>query len=158
MYKRPIEKHLSDIWYGKSKWPILLKPISKIFEGVSILRKHYILHRLQEKHTIPIIVVGNISLGGTGKTELVIWLVNFLKAKGYQPGIISRGYKAIKTSGSPIIIDKLTKESHLFGDEPVLIKQKTNQPVAVGKNRNDCVRQLCHQYPNIDIIISDDGL
>jgi tetraacyldisaccharide 4'-kinase len=104
---------------------------------------------------VPVIVVGNITVGGTGKTPLVIWLAKELTAKGYAPGIISRGY-----GGSAEQVTEVFKESppSLVGDEPLLMAMRTACPVWIGKKRPAVVRALLKANPQCDVIISDDGL
>ncbi|KXW55738.1 tetraacyldisaccharide 4'-kinase [Ferrovum sp. PN-J185] len=104
---------------------------------------------------VPVIVVGNITVGGTGKTPLVIALCNWLKTQGYYPGVISRGYKGQ--------INQVHVVSHedgpsLVGDEPLLIFKEAAVPVAIGKNRYQAGVELLKKYPEINIILSDDGL
>ena len=102
----------------------------------------------------PVLVVGNITVGGTGKTPLTIWLANYLKASGYQPGIISRGYGRNTTQA-------LSVQTHSapdnVGDEPLLMARRTNLPVAVAAKRSDAVNMLLNGT-DCNIFISDDGL
>jgi tetraacyldisaccharide 4'-kinase len=104
---------------------------------------------------IPVVVVGNVTLGGTGKTPLVIWLAEQLKAKGYSPGIISRGY-----GGSAQQVTEVVKgaDASLVGDEPLLMAMRTSCPVWIGRRRPEVVRALLKANPQCDVIISDDGL
>jgi tetraacyldisaccharide 4'-kinase len=108
-----------------------------------------------QRLNIPVIVVGNIVAGGTGKTPLVIWLAAYLKEKGYQPGIVSRGYKS-KVKQWP---QQVRKDSNpdLVGDEPVLLARRTNCPVAIAPNRYVAAAALI-EHEQVDIIICDDGL
>lgn len=108
-----------------------------------------------ERLAAPVIVVGNILVGGTGKTPLVIWLAQQLMAAGYRPGIISRGYGGHADS-YPLRVDAATDPAHC-GDEPLLIAQRTGCPVAVGPDRvADGLRLL--EEAGVDILIADDGL
>jgi len=104
---------------------------------------------------VPVIVIGNISVGGTGKTPLVIFLAQWLKSQGYQPGIVSRGYGG-KATHWP---QEVTADSDpiLVGDEPVLIAKRTSCPMAVSPNRPEAVQKLINEN-KCNIIISDDGL
>ena len=104
---------------------------------------------------MPVIVVGNIFIGGTGKTPLVIWLVSVLRAHGYSPGVISRGYGA---QASAVIEVKADMSAAQTGDEPLLIARKCEVPVFVGRDRVAAARGLLAAYPEVDVIISDDGL
>lgn len=103
---------------------------------------------------VPVIVVGNLSVGGTGKTPVVIWLAQTLRARGYTPGIVSRGYGG---SGQLSAVQP-TSSPELVGDEPVLIAARTQCPVWVGRDRSAAVQRLLTGNPQVDVIISDDGL
>lgn len=104
---------------------------------------------------VPVIVVGNVTVGGTGKTPLVIWLAEQLKVKGYSPGIISRGYGG---SAQEIAAVHTNADPSVVGDEPLLIAMRTSCPVWVGKKRSAVARALLKANPQCDVIISDDGL
>ena len=149
----PIERG----WYDGSLLNYLLAPLSLLFLLISTLRR--VLFKLgvlkSYKATRPVIVVGNISVGGNGKTPFVIWLVERLKAAGYKPGVISRGYGG-KSEVYPIAVDD-SLDTGKFGDEPVLIYQRTGCPVVVGSDRVANCDLLTNDF-DCDIIISDDGL
>ena len=104
---------------------------------------------------VPVIVVGNITVGGTGKTPLVIWLVKQLRASGYAPGIISRGYKGVAKVSKEVLDSDLAS---VVGDEPLLMVRSTSCPVWIGKDRPAAARGLIKAHPECDVIISDDGL
>jgi tetraacyldisaccharide 4'-kinase len=146
---------LQQKWQTKGLAQVLLLPISWLFAILSATRR--LLYRFKLMRTcklaVPVIVVGNITVGGTGKTPLVIYLVEQLKAAGYTPGIISRGYGGKKTG-------LVTAESapELMGDEPVLMAKRTGVPVYVNPDRASAGQALLNKYPNCDVIISDDGL
>jgi tetraacyldisaccharide 4'-kinase len=103
---------------------------------------------------VPVVVVGNLSVGGTGKTPVVIWLAKELQARGYTPGVISRGYGG---SGEMSAVHA-TSSPRLVGDEPVLIARRTHCPVWVGRDRAAAATCLVSANPQVDILISDDGL
>jgi tetraacyldisaccharide 4'-kinase len=107
-----------------------------------------------KKLPIPVVVIGNITVGGTGKTPLVIYLSCLLTEAGFKPGIISRGYRG-KHKFSTLVEE--TSDPALVGDEALLIKKKTNCPMVVGKKRFDAAKKLLENY-TVDIILSDDGL
>jgi tetraacyldisaccharide 4'-kinase len=136
---------------------LVLVPLSWLFAGLTVLRR--LLYRVgllrSYALSVPVIVVGNINMGGSGKTPVVIWLVNQLKAYGYQPGVISRGYGAKVTQATNVQGNSLPSEA---GDEPVLIAQKTGCPVYISTSRVEAGNALLKMHPECDIIISDDGL
>ena len=148
---------IEDLWYGKSPLSIMLAPLGWCYQLLMTLR--HLLYQSgivpTQRLDIPVIVVGNIVVGGTGKTPLVIWLAAYLKEKGYQPGIISRGYKS-KVKQWP---QQVRKDSNpeLVGDEPVLLARRTKCPVAIAPNRYIAADALI-EHQQVDIIISDDGL
>lgn len=134
-----------------------LLPISAVFYSVFQLRR--ILYRIGILRThhfdIPVIVVGNITVGGSGKTPIVIALVEHFKVQGKKVGVVSRGYGGTHKKGS-LLLDATTQAS-LSGDEPMLIYQQTKVAVMVNKNRAQAVQDLITQQ-GVDIVISDDGL
>ncbi|MFA9499416.1 tetraacyldisaccharide 4'-kinase [Mannheimia sp. E30BD] len=145
------------IWQQKSLITWLLSPFSLIFWLISHVRKRlYSLNILQSyRSPVPVLVVGNISVGGNGKTPVVVWLVEQLQQRGVKVGVISRGYGG-KAKTFPQLV---TKESsaEMVGDEPVLIVQRTNVPLAISPNRQQSIELLLNQF-ELDIIITDDGL
>jgi tetraacyldisaccharide 4'-kinase len=104
---------------------------------------------------VPVIVVGNISVGGTGKTPLVLWLVEFLAGRGISCGIVSRGYGGDSEAPRPVVRGS---DAARFGDEPVLLAQRTDAPVWVGADRAAVARALLAAHPDCAAIVSDDGL
>ncbi len=148
---------LNKLWYTDTPYKYLLLPLSKLYEGVIKIRKNYYQKKskINGEFQVPIIVVGNITVGGTGKTPLTIWLANFLKEQGYKPGIVSRGY-----GGKAFIYPQIvTAESDpaVVGDEPLLIVQHTQCPLIVDPDRVNAVRTLLKNN-SCDVVISDDGL
>ena len=141
-------------WYGKSVWTFLLLPLSWIFIGLANLRRYWIVRYTQKTLVTPVIVVGNISVGGTGKTPLLISLVKWLQKQGFNPGVISRGYGG-KASQYPYLLDA-TSTAAEAGDEPISIYQQTGCAVCVGPDRIAAARLLEDQ--SCDILVSDDGL
>ncbi len=136
---------------------LVLIPLSWLFAGLTALRRSLYRVGLLRSYalSVPVVVVGNINMGGSGKTPVVIWLVNQLKKQGYQPAVISRGYGAKVSKPTTVHADSLPSE---VGDEPVLIAQKTGCPVYISANRVDAGNKLLNMHPECDIIISDDGL
>ena len=144
------------VWYEDAKSGWVLLPLSALYWLIlkvrSLLYRSGIFRR-QEAH-VPVIVVGNISAGGTGKTPTVIWLVNELRAKGHSPGIVSRGYGGSK-SGSSMRVD-IDSDASVVGDEPVLLARRGRCPVAVDSDRVRAAEMLVDD--GVDVIIADDGL
>lgn len=150
---------LTHAWYGKSfsMLALLLLPFSWLFGLCAAARR--LLYRLGVFKTyhfnIPVIIVGNITVGGTGKTPFVIWLAKFLQANGYRPGIVSRGVGGRKhTTPHHVESDNLAE---IVGDEALLLVKNTNCPVVIAVDRVAAVRKLL-KNSNCNIVISDDGL
>lgn len=152
---------VNRLWYSKRKlnWGVMTPLI--LLAGLYALivqgRKFLYQWRIKSisKFPVPVIVVGNITVGGTGKTPLVVWLVKYLQEQGYHPGIVSRGYGG-KAKQWPLTV---TPESCPLqvGDEPLLLKLQTGCPVVVGPKRVAAAKQLLLNN-TCDVIISDDGL
>jgi tetraacyldisaccharide 4'-kinase len=136
-------------------WP-LLWPLSLLFGAISkSKRQQYQSGKKRAyKAPVPVVVVGNITAGGNGKTPVVVWLVEQLQQLGFKPGVVSRGYGA-KAPHYPLILDDNTPAKHC-GDEPKLIYRRTGAPVAVDPVRANAVKALLET--GVDIIITDDGL
>ena len=150
------QRWINRVWYGRSVISLLLLPLSGIFWLVITFRKlvYTSIPGLRRKYSVPIIVVGNVSVGGTGKTPMVIFLCEQLKKLGYKPGIASRGY------GGGVTACTLLQSSHSaneVGDEPILIFKRTNVPVMVGANRIEVIEKLISDH-QCEIVICDDGL
>ena len=147
---------VEGIWYSGSWWSNLLRPLSWVYEQFITRRKKRLLGNpsLSVRSSIPIIVVGNITVGGTGKTPVVGWLVEVLREKGFSPGIVIRGYGG-SSYKDLTLIDKGASPK-LYGDEAVMLKSRYDCPVVVGRNRSAGVGIL--ESCDVDIIVSDDGL
>ncbi|WP_162046101.1 tetraacyldisaccharide 4'-kinase [Vibrio taketomensis] len=151
---------IEKIWFENHPlkyllWP-LLWPLSKVFGLISRSRRQSYQRgdKAAYRAPVPVIVVGNITAGGNGKTPVVIWLVEKLQAMGFNPGVVSRGYGA-KAPSYPLLVADDTSTSHC-GDEPKLIYKRTQAPVAVDPIRANAVQALLPL--GVDIIITDDGL
>jgi len=146
---------IEKIWYEKKFKALayLLLPLSAIYYLIITLRRSF--YRNPQKLAAPVIVIGNLTVGGTGKTPLVIHTVEKLKREGKKPGVISRGYKGRAKTWPQIV--NADSDPVLVGDEPVLIALKTGVPVCVGPNRVASAQKLINEF-NCDVIISDDGL
>jgi len=108
-----------------------------------------------EQLPVPVVVVGNLNVGGTGKTPLVIELVRALQARGWSPGVVSRGFGG--QAGYAMLVEADT-DAALCGDEPLLIRHLTDAPVAVGRDRVAAARLLLARHARCDLLIADDGL
>ena len=144
-------------WRSTTPWHTLLIPLSWLFGAISLLRRlFYKTGVLQTQQlTVPVIIIGNINVGGTGKTPLVIWLAQQLAAQGWRPGIISRGYGG--QAETPQAVTAYS-DAHMMGDEPRLVAQHVSCPVWIGRNRPAAGRALLAAHPQTNILISDDGL
>ncbi len=148
-----------QLWYESNFHPLslLFAPLGWLFCLITFLRRRAyssgLLH--SNKLPVPVIIVGNISIGGTGKTPLVIWLVDFLKKQGYKPGVISRGYGGQATEWPQSVSPE--SDPSQVGDEPVVIARNSACPVYVSPNRFEAGKVLLENN-DCDIIICDDGL
>jgi ATP-binding cassette, subfamily B, bacterial MsbA len=152
---------LVDAWYSGARWVRLLSPLGWLFGKVVARRRSAYLsgRRGVWRAPVPVVVVGNVTVGGTGKTPLVIWLARHLQALGHRPGIVSRGYGGQGDAiggGAPQAVTP-TSDAARVGDEPVLIAARTGCPVWVGRDRVAAVRQMLAEA-DCSVIIADDGL
>lgn len=129
-------------------------PLLIVFVVLASARRFWLERYLQKRLVTPVIVVGNISVGGTGKTPLLISLVKWLQQQGFNPGVISRGYGG-KASHYPYLLNAQSSAAEA-GDEPITIYQQTGCAVCVGADRVAAARVL--EDENCDILVSDDGL
>jgi tetraacyldisaccharide 4'-kinase len=145
------------VWQKRGILAILLLPFSLLFRLVVCLRRQAYAGRLlpSVRLPVPVIVVGNIFVGGTGKTPLTIWLVDVLRRAGFSPGVISRGYGGRHSEPQTV---GPNSPPGAVGDEPLLIHTQARCPVVVGKKRVAAAQSLLSQYPEVNILISDDGL
>ncbi len=155
--KKTLARWATDIWYKDPFIGVWLMPLGFLFSDAVKFRKFLYRWGLLKTHTlpVPVIVVGNITVGGTGKTPLIIWLAGFLKDSGFKPGIISRGYGGQAESWPQRVMpDSQAKE---VGDEALLIAKQTGCPMAVGPLRAEAANLLL-RHTDCDVILSDDGL
>lgn len=148
---------IERIWSGSSLVYLLLLPLSWLYGLVSgLIRLSYRCGlRKSWRAPVPVVIVGNLTAGGNGKTPMVIWLVEQLQQRGYRIGVVSRGYGG-KSAVYPLVLDAQTT-TRQAGDEPVLIFQRTGAPVAISPKRAEAVQALLNQG-KFDLIITDDGL
>jgi tetraacyldisaccharide 4'-kinase len=148
---------IARIWSGESPLWLLLLPLSWLYGLVSgLIRLSYKVGLKRAwRAPVPVVVVGNLTAGGNGKTPVVIWLVEQLTRRGIRVGVVSRGYGG-KAERYPLLLTSQTTTAQA-GDEPVLIFQRTGAPVAVSPVRSEAVQALLTQA-NVQIVITDDGL
>lgn len=150
-------KRIDTHWYRKSLWLWLLWPLSVLFCLLVLLRRW--LYRIgvlrSEKLAVPVIVVGNITVGGSGKTPLVLWLAEFLRQRGYRPGLISRGYGGKPASWPQTV--RSDSDPREVGDEALLLARRSGCPMVVGPDRVGAARQLLVEH-DVNVILSDDGM
>ncbi|OUY06931.1 tetraacyldisaccharide 4'-kinase [Acinetobacter populi] len=144
---------IQQAWQKQSSWLILLRPLSWLYRGVFLFQKSS-----QSKHAyhapVPVMIIGNITVGGSGKTPLIINLVKYLQQQHISVGVISRGYGG--EGPFPALVSDQSLASQV-GDEPKLIVQSTHVPMAVGANRQQAIELLLGHY-ELDLVLSDDGL
>ena len=144
------------VWYEGAITGLVLLPLSGLYWLITKLRALLFRRGVFRSYAsdVPVIVVGNITAGGTGKTPTVIWLVEKLRAKGFTPGIVSRGYGGSK-SGTSMRVDR-DSDAAVAGDEPVLLARRARCPVAVDSDRVRAAAMLVED--GVNVIIADDGL
>ena len=148
---------LESLWYSRIPIWLVLWPLSLLFFLISTIRRGLFKSGIKSSFHpgIPVIVVGNISVGGSGKTPLVTWLCDELKAQGYRPGIISRGYGG-EASEWPQLVNS-DSDPKQVGDETVLLARRTGCPLVAAPDRV-AAAELLRQQSDVDLIICDDGL
>jgi tetraacyldisaccharide 4'-kinase len=150
-----MERALNRIWYGGAPASLLLLPLSWLYGVVMSVRRTFYAQGWLASYRVgrPVIVVGNLTVGGTGKTPLVAWLAERLKARGLRVGIVSRGYGS--TSTAPRVIEPTSRWQDA-GDEPLLLRQRTGCDVVVSTDRVAGAHLLVQR--GADVILADDGL
>ena len=144
-------------WYRRGPVAWLLWPASLLFRIVVLGRRLlYRVRLLPSAHPgIPVIVVGNLTVGGSGKTPLALWVAEFLKGKGWSPAIVSRGYGG---SAAGPRAATLADDAGQVGDEPIVLSRRSGCPVWVGADRLAVIEALRGQHPEVDVLVLDDGL
>ena len=148
---------LEKYWDSRNGLSLLLWPLSLLFRGIVAARRLGYRLRIfpQRRFPVPVLVVGNITVGGTGKTPLVIWLAGYLRQRGLRPGLVSRGYggkarhwpQQVRPDSDPAVV----------GDEAVMLSARTGCPMCVGPDRPAAVAALL-EHTDANVVISDDGL
>ena len=156
---QPLHDWIARQWQHRGIWAYANWPLAKVYQ--------YFANRARDAYRtgsktpyrapVPVVVVGNIYVGGTGKTPVSCGLAQVLQELGYTPGLVSRGYGRHQTA-LPVTGQGSDLDWQTYGDEPALIALKTGMPVSVHGNRALAAEQLLQQYPEVDIILSDDGL
>lgn len=144
------------VWYEEAPLGWILLPLSALYGLLSACRRWLYASGILKTHrpSVPVVVVGNITAGGTGKTPTVVWLVRMLKERGYKPGIVSRGYGGSQSKTSMRVDAR--SEAAVVGDEPVLLARRTGVPVVVDADRVRAAAMLADD--GVDIVVADDGL
>jgi tetraacyldisaccharide 4'-kinase len=150
-----VQSWVNDLWYARRSPPWWLRPLAGLYGAAAACRGRLYAHHWRQAIglPVPVIVVGNLTVGGTGKTPLVCWLVARLAEIGLRPGVVTRGYGG--SSRSPRLVQPGDAPS-VVGDEPLLLARRTGVPVAAGRDRPAASRLLVDA--GCDVIVSDDGL
>lgn len=152
-----LERYAHRIWRTKGLVSTLLLPLAWVVRLlVNEKTRRYRDPARQWHPGVPVIVVGNIYVGGTGKTPVVMALVQGLRSAGWYPGVISRGYGS--RPQDRLRVGRGQLDAHEYGDEPALIARMTNAPVAVHPQRRRAAEALLKEFPEVNVIVSDDGL
>lgn len=147
---------IQDAWNKQATWLIILRPLACLYRGGFLINRWFYQTGLKKVYhsPVPVMVIGNITVGGSGKTPLLIHLVKYLQSKQVRVGVISRGYGGKGPFPAQVSVHSTPEQ---VGDEPCLIVQSTGIPMAVGSNRQANI-ELLLQHHSLDLIISDDGL
>lgn len=151
------QRTLLQNWTRRGPLAWALWPLSLLMVLLVRLRQGFYLSGLlrREQMPVPVIVVGNVVAGGAGKTPVVMAVVRHLQQRGFKPGVISRGYGRHTRDCREVLPDSDARD---VGDEPTLIRRRTGVPVFVATRRVDAARALLRQHPDVDVLVSDDGL
>lgn len=150
------EGHITSAWTKQNPLLIFLRPLSLGYRFISSIRRVWYKLFASKPLPVPVVVIGNITVGGSGKTPVVISLAKALAHCGFKPGIISRGYKG-SLNQSPTLVSPQHKPEQV-GDEPLLMHYKANAPVVIGRNRLKAAQYLLECHPEVNVILSDDGM
>jgi tetraacyldisaccharide 4'-kinase len=153
-----LSTRLQAIWYGSAAPPWPLRALSWVFGLAVKLRRAAYARGLcgSQQLAKPVIVVGNLTVGGSGKTPLVIWLAQQLRERGLHPGVVLRGYGGMAATGRVPCLVTPDSDAAVVGDEALLLRLRTGVPVVVGRDRVGAAQRLI--AAGVDVIIADDGL
>src|SRR5258708_8869986 len=148
---------LAKMWQGRGFFARLLWPLSALHAVVRalVVGAYRVGLKRSQRVGIPVVVIGNLYAGGTGKTPLVIEVVTLLKQRGWRPGVVSRGYGGSARAACLVTTASAASEC---GDEPLLIAAATGVPVAIGRDRVAAARLLRNMHPSCHVLVADDGL
>jgi len=151
-----VESLFTRSWYGRCGWTNIFRPLQPLIKNAVVNKRNAFLEHpeLSYKAPVPVIVVGNISVGGTGKSPMVVALCKLLKEQGYRPGIVSRGHGAKIETPTHVYSDSMAQD---VGDEPVMLARRATCPMVVFPKRDEAVQHLL-ATTDVNIIVSDDGL
>jgi tetraacyldisaccharide 4'-kinase len=151
------EAFLRRFWLQRGFATLLLLPVARLFRLTIRLRRNFYRTQLFASYRlpVPVVVIGNITVGGAGKTPLILYLAQRLAGMGYLPGIVSRGYGAGLSDAREVLIDSAVEN---VGDEALLLKRRSGVPIFVGNNRVAAARALLEAHPQCQLILCDDGL
>jgi tetraacyldisaccharide 4'-kinase len=149
---------LQRVWRERGAASDALLPLAWLFGGATLARRWLYRRGVLVTHAlpVPVIVVGNLLVGGAGKTPAVIAIAALLRAQGWTPGIVSRGYGRERES-EVLEVDAAT-DARRAGDEPLVLARRTGAPVVVGRDRVAAGHALLQSHPDVDVLLSDDGL
>lgn len=154
-WQETFSQSVQKAWYSDGGWVRCLLPLTWLFNWVAKCRRQKYLQAVRWQPPVAVVVVGNITVGGTGKTPVVTSIIKALKAKGFRPGIASRGFAAQGVS-YPLLVTKDSSPT-VVGDEPVMLAQQLDVPVVVDPDRVSAVKTLIEQN-SCDLVVTDDGL
>jgi tetraacyldisaccharide 4'-kinase len=153
---------LQRSWLKRDWLAYALLDIAWAYRALVALRRFLYARGILKSYRVPVpvIVVGNVVAGGAGKTPMVMEIVRYLKAQGWQPGVVSRGYGRRVERGHTWVALEVQANTAVAasGDEPALIKQSTGAPVFVARRRRDAARALLAAHPGVNVLVCDDGL
>ena len=152
-----MRSRLTLAWQRRGLLAVFLWPISLLYASLAAVRRTFYRWGWLKtwKAPVPVLVVGNVVAGGVGKTPVVLALLDHLKTRGWQPGVVSRGYGRATNDCREVLPDSAASE---VGDEPLLIARRTRRPVFVATHRADAVRAMLSVHPQVNLIVCDDGL
>ena len=148
---------LQQAWLQRGTLAWLLSPVSAIYGALTAIRRSLYANGVLRAERLgrPVVVVGNVIAGGSGKTPVVMAIVRHLEARGVKAGVVSRGYGRATVDCREVFTDS---NPRAVGDEPALIRRSTGAPVFVARRRAEAARALLARHPDVRVIVSDDGL